>query len=205
MVPLTVVPYAVAFTAQFVASVLSLAICIALTIRVAWPAGGWRAPFLLGVPVLAAVLLMEPVAQTFAFGQINLVLMLLVLVDLLAPRTWWPRGLLLGLAAAIKLTPGGFVLYFLVRRDWKAAGSPSSPASSPPGSGFVVDLDSSVRYWFVGGPAAGVSGSTFFSNETVQAVLARQESPSPGSTSCGWASSRSCWRWPCRSSGAPSR
>lgn len=179
MVPLTVVPYAVAFTAQFVASVLSLAICIALTIRVAWPAGGWRAPFLLGVPVLAAVLLMEPVAQTFAFGQINLVLMLLVLVDLLAPRTWWPRGLLLGLAAAIKLTPGGFVLYFLVRRDWKAAGVAVVTGILATGLGFVVDLDSSVRYWFVGGPAAGVSGSTFFSNETVQAVLARQEVPEP--------------------------
>uniref|UniRef100_UPI001CD01E08 glycosyltransferase 87 family protein n=1 Tax=Pseudonocardia sp. ICBG1293 TaxID=2844382 RepID=UPI001CD01E08 len=158
MVPLAVVPYVVAFTAQFVASVLSLAICIALTIRVAWPAGGRRAPVLLGVPVLAAVLLMEPVAQTFAFGQINLVLMLLVLADLLAPRTWWPRGLLLGLAAAIKLTPGGFVLYFLVRRDWKAAGVAVVTGALATGLGFVVDPDSSFRYWFVGGPAAGSAG-----------------------------------------------
>ncbi|MEJ8278043.1 glycosyltransferase 87 family protein [Pseudonocardia spirodelae] len=179
MVPLAVVPYPVAFTAQFVASVLSLAVCIALSIRVAWPAGRWRAPVVLGVPVLAAALLMEPVAQTFAFGQINLVLMLLVLADLLAPRTVWPRGLLLGLAAAIKLTPGGFVLFFLVRRDWKAAAVSVVTGIVATGIGFLVDADSSYRYWFVGGPAAGVSGSTFFSNETVQAVLARQEVPDP--------------------------
>ena len=179
MVPLTVVPYGVAFTLQLIASVASLALCIALAIRVAWPAGGWRAAVVLGVPALAAMLLIEPVAQTFAFGQINLVLMVLVLADCLAPRTWWPRGLLLGLAAAIKLTPGGLVLYFLVRRDWKAAGVAVVTGIVATAIGFLVDAGSSIRYWFVRGPAAGVSGSTFFSNETVQAVLARQEVPEP--------------------------
>ncbi|BBG01683.1 MULTISPECIES: glycosyltransferase family 87 protein [Pseudonocardia] len=179
MVPLAVVPYAVAFTTQFVVSVVSLAICIALAIRVAWPAGGWRGGVVLGVPVLAAALLTEPVAQTFAFGQINLVLMLLVLVDCLAPRTLWPRGMLLGLAAAIKLTPAGFVLFLLVRRDWKACAVAVVTGTVATLIGFVVDPASSYRYWFVGGPAAGVSGSTFFSNETVQAVLARQEVPEP--------------------------
>lgn len=179
MVPLAVVPYVVAFTTQFVVSVLSLALCIVLAIRVAWPAGGWRAAVVLGVPALAATLLIEPVAQTFAFGQINLLLMALVLADFLLPRTWWPRGMLLGLAAALKLTPGGMVLFFLVRRDWKAAGVAVVTGIVATGIGFLVDADSSLRYFFVSGPAAGVSGSTFFSNETVQAVLARQEVPEP--------------------------
>lgn len=179
MVPLTVVPYPVAFAAQFVASLVALAICIALAIRVAWPAGGRRALVVLGIPALAALLLIEPVAQTYAFGQVNLVLMALVAVDCLAPRTRWPRGLLLGLAAAIKLTPGGMVLFFLVRRDWKATGVAVATGIIATGIGFLVDADSSVRYWFVRGPAAGVSGSTFFSNETVQAVLARMGTPEP--------------------------
>jgi alpha-1,2-mannosyltransferase len=39
-----------------------------------------------------------------------------------------------------------------------------------------VDAASSARYWF-GGPAAGVSGSVFYTNQTVQAVLARAEVP----------------------------
>ncbi|MEQ3552527.1 glycosyltransferase family 87 protein [Pseudonocardia nematodicida] len=179
MVPLAVVSYPAAFLAQFVASVGSLVVCVVLAIRVAWPAGGARGVVVLTVPVVAAALLMEPVAQTFAFGQINLVLMLLVLVDCLAPRTLWPRGMLLGLAAAIKLTPAGFVLFFLVRRDWKAAVVAVITGVVATGIGFVVDPASSYRYWFVGGPAAGVSGSTFFSNATVQAVLARQEVPEP--------------------------
>nr|WP_255426501.1 glycosyltransferase family 87 protein [Pseudonocardia sp. C8] len=179
MVPLSLVPYPVAFTLQFVVSTVSLALCVAIAIRVAWPAGGWRSPLVLGVPALAAALLIEPVAQTYAFGQINLVLMVLVLADCLAPRARWPRGVLLGLAAAIKLTPGGFILFFLVRRDWKAAGVAVATGVVATGLGFLADADSSVRYWFVGGPAADVSGSTFFSNETVQAVLARQEVPAP--------------------------
>ena len=44
------------------------------------------------------------------------------------------------------------------------------------GIGFVVDATSSARYWF-GGPASGVSGSVFYTNQTIQAVLARAEVP----------------------------
>lgn len=179
MVPLSVVPYAVAFWVQFAVSVLSLAACIAIAVRVAWPAGGWSGAGIATVPALAATLLIEPVAQTMAFGQINLVLMLLALADCLLPRTRWPRGLLLGLAAAIKLTPGGFVLFLLVRRAWRAVGVAVATGVVATGIGFLVDPASSYRYWFVRGPAAGVSGSTFFSNETVQAVLARQEVAEP--------------------------
>ena len=47
-------------------------------------------------------------------------------------------------------------------------------AAAPTGIGFAVDPASSARYWF-GGPAAGVSGSMFYTNQTVQAVLARAE------------------------------
>ena len=36
-------------------------------------------------------------------------------------RTPWPRGLLLGLGIALKLTPAVFLLYFLLRRDRRAA------------------------------------------------------------------------------------
>ena len=71
----------------------------------------------------AAVVLgaLEPVLQTFEFGQINLLLMALVAVDCLVDRPRWPRGMLIGIAAAIKLTPAVFLLYFLLRRDYRAA------------------------------------------------------------------------------------
>ena len=46
----------------------------------------------------------EPVRSNMDYGQINLVLMLLVVADLTG-RQPWRRGLLIGLAAAVKLTP----------------------------------------------------------------------------------------------------
>ncbi len=59
--------------------------------------------------------------SNFAFGQINVVLMTLVIADCVPRRTPWPRGLLLGLGIALKLTPAVFLLYFLLRRDNRAA------------------------------------------------------------------------------------
>ena len=102
--------------------------------------------------------------------------MALVAVDCLAPRTRWPRGLLVGIAAAIKLTPAAFVLFFLLRRDVRAAVVTVVTAAVATGIGFAVDPASSARYWF-GGPASGVSGSVFYTNQTIQAVLARAEVP----------------------------
>lgn len=51
---------------------------------------GWRVMAVLAVVLFAVSL--EPVRQTISFGQINLLLMLLVVADCLLPRTWWPRG-----------------------------------------------------------------------------------------------------------------
>lgn len=72
--------------------------------------------------LVAGMLLTEPVISTLHFGQINIVLLALVITDV-APRprwlAWLPRGILTGVAAAIKLTPAVFGLYFLLRLDWK--------------------------------------------------------------------------------------
>lgn len=74
-----------------------------------------------GFGLIAAFLLLEPLRITLDLGQINLVLFGLVALDCLLPRTVWPRGLLVGLAAAIKLTPAIFVLFFLCRGRWRPA------------------------------------------------------------------------------------
>jgi alpha-1,2-mannosyltransferase len=84
--------------------------------------------------------------------------------------------MLVGVAAAIKLTPAAFVLFFLLRRDRRAAVVTVLTAALATGIGFAVDATSSARYWF-GGPASGISGSIFYTNQTIQAVLARAEVP----------------------------
>jgi alpha-1,2-mannosyltransferase len=88
-----------------------------VTSEPAWLRRCWLAG---GLVALATVHL-EPVAANFAFGQINVVLMTLVIADCVPRRTPWPRGVLLGLAIALKLTPAVFLLYFVLRRDGRAA------------------------------------------------------------------------------------
>ncbi len=76
---------------------------------------GWK----LGLIGIAVVLAVEPVRTTLGYGQVNTMLMALVVADLLpdAPgeRRRIPQGSLIGLAAAIKLTPMLFVVFaFLI-------------------------------------------------------------------------------------------
>lgn len=76
---------------------------------------GWKLA-LLGI---AVVLAMEPLRTTLGYGQVNTLLMVLVIMDLLpdrpGDRRFLPRGTLIGLAAAIKLTPALFVIFaFLI-------------------------------------------------------------------------------------------
>ena len=97
--------------------------------------------------ILAAALLLEPVTSTISFGQINILLMALVLHDCLAPHRRLPRGLLTGLAAACKLTPGVFLLYFLARRDFRAAAWFTGAVAAATGLAAAFRPRDSVTYF----------------------------------------------------------
>jgi alpha-1,2-mannosyltransferase len=62
----------------------------------------------------------EPLRSTLDYGQINVVLCLAILYAVYSTR-WWLSGLLVGLAAGIKLTPAVSGLYFLGIRRWGTA------------------------------------------------------------------------------------
>ncbi|WP_082169147.1 mannosyltransferase [Mycolicibacterium chlorophenolicum] len=59
----------------------------------------------------------EPLRSTFDYGQVNVVLVLAILYAVYSNR-WWVSGLLVGLAAGIKLTPAVSGLYFAGARRW---------------------------------------------------------------------------------------
>ncbi|GAB1514414.1 glycosyltransferase 87 family protein [Actinophytocola sp. KF-1] len=107
---LAVVPVVVAVAAL---TAVSLAALAAVAVVVA------RRPVTLVAAAFAFGVVLEPVRLTLSFGQVNLVLMVLVVADCLLPRTWWPRGALIGLAAAVKLTPFAFLLFFAAHRRWR--------------------------------------------------------------------------------------
>ncbi len=77
------------------------------------PGPAWLRRWWLAIVIVApATIWLEPITSNFAFGQINVVLMTLVIADCVPRRTPWPRGLLLGLGIALKLTPAVFLALF---------------------------------------------------------------------------------------------
>lgn len=169
-VPLALVSMPVA------SALLTLAtfVLLAVTTRATLPTLGIRFDarmlFLLG-PI---ALLFEPIRNTLGYGQVNVVLMALVALDCLVPKPRWPRGLLIGIAAAIKLTPAVFVLFLLVRKDYRAAAVSALSFAAMTALGFVASWHDSVRYWtetlF---DTARVGGVAYTANQSINGVLAR--------------------------------
>ena len=112
------------------------------------PGPAWLRRLWLAVLIAAAATLwLEPITSNFAFGQINVVLMTLVIADCVPRRTPWPRGLLLGLGIALKLTPAVFLLYFLLRRDNRAALTAMASFAGATLLGFALAWSDSWEYW----------------------------------------------------------
>jgi alpha-1,2-mannosyltransferase len=102
----------------------------------------------LAVAIVApAVIYLEPLRSNFDFGQINVVLMTLVIADCVPRRTPWPRGVLLGVAIALKLTPAVFLLYFVLRRDGRALLVTAASAVVATLAGFAFAWRDSWEYW----------------------------------------------------------
>jgi alpha-1,2-mannosyltransferase len=167
--PLAALPWPVSAVTMLAISLASLGLVIHLSLRGVWPHGT--------IVLLPLCLLLEPVWDTLWFGQVNLVLMALVALDCLSPRTRWRRGMLVGIAAAVKLTPGVFLLYFLLRKDYRAAGTAAATGLAATAVGFLVSWHGSWEFWFGSGGARDVSGSAYVSNQTVAGFLARSGWP----------------------------
>lgn len=112
------------------------------------PGPAWlRRWWLTALLVAWATLYWEPIQANFAFGQINVVLMTLVIAECVPRRTPWPRGLLLGLGIALKLTPAVFLLYFLLNRDRRAVLTSLASVVGAVAAGFVLAWRDSWEYW----------------------------------------------------------
>lgn len=99
------------------------------------------------VGAVPVVLLLDPVRLTLLLGQVNLVLLALVTVDVLAARDRPWRGVLVGVAAAVKLTPLVFVVWLLVERDRRAAVRAGSTFAALTTVGALLAPAESARFW----------------------------------------------------------
>lgn len=117
------------------------------TTRITGEPAWMRRCWLAAAIVAPAVIYLEPIRANFDFGQINVVLMTLVIADCVPRRTPWPRGMLLGIAIAVKLTPAVFLLYFLLRRDTRALLVTALSAVIATLAGFAFAWRDSWEYW----------------------------------------------------------
>ncbi|MFD8599936.1 glycosyltransferase 87 family protein [Kitasatospora sp. NPDC059646] len=146
---------------------------------------GWCRWYAFG---LAACLcaLTNPVRDTFSFGQVNLLLVALVLADrrlarLRGSRWTFLTGVGTGLAAAIKLTPALFILHLLIARQWRAAATATATALGATGIGFLVGPEVSRQFWTVTlWDTDRVGGFTNMSNQSLQGLIARLGPQLPG-------------------------
>ncbi|WP_295654022.1 glycosyltransferase 87 family protein [uncultured Dietzia sp.] len=126
------------------------------------------------IAVMAVAMWFGPVRETIGFGQVNVFLMALVLVDVIRGRGRWWSGTLVGLAMAIKLTPAVFLLYFFLRRDWRGLATAIVSALAFTGIGHLLAPDDSVRYWtFAIRDPGRIGGLAFTSNQSVNGFVHR--------------------------------
>jgi alpha-1,2-mannosyltransferase len=137
-----------------------------------------------GFAVLGCLLaLFEPVRDTFSFGQVNLLLLALVLGDawLLAGavrgRARW-AGVGIGLAAAVKLTPALFIGLLLLARRPRAAAVATGVAAGGTALAAWAAPDASRFYWTEALRDTDRIGQlAYVSNQSLQGVLARLAQP----------------------------
>ena len=142
MVPLAPLPEWLAAALWSAASTGALATAVVVVRRaLGRPAPGWLVAL-----VTVGALALEPVWQNARFGQVNVLLMLAVLVDLLRPAGRW-SGVLLGVAAGVKLTPLVFVVLLVMVGRRTAAGRAVLTFAGTVAVGFIAMPDSSATYW----------------------------------------------------------
>jgi len=114
---------------------------------------------------------LEPVAMTLFFGQINLVLLAVVVGDLALPDRIKGKGIGIGLAAGIKLTPLIFIPYLLFTRRVRAAAVGALTFAVTVGLGFALLPRASAIYW--GGQFFRPSKHFHLDNQSLNGVILR--------------------------------
>jgi alpha-1,2-mannosyltransferase len=176
-IPLAFVPFGVA---GWLWTVLQVVATTAIVWYAGWRlihrAGPWLPLALAGLT--APMLWLHPVSDGIRFGQVNAFMVLACLMDLRRPRPGLlrrvPPGVLVGLAMSIKLTPGVFVIHYLVCRRWREAATAVGTAVAVTLGTWVLLPEASFTFW--GGAlqdAARLGPNMGTSNQSLRGVLMR--------------------------------
>ncbi|WP_117209938.1 glycosyltransferase 87 family protein [Allorhizocola rhizosphaerae] len=130
------------------AALFTLGTIVAAGVTTFWifRALGMERWWLYAVPL---VLVLESMREGISFGQINMLLIILIVYDFLilgAKGSKW-TGVGIGLATALKLFPGIFIVYFLVTRQWRAAIVSSATAAAATLLAAAIAPRASWDFW----------------------------------------------------------
>ncbi|PRX59965.1 alpha-1,2-mannosyltransferase [Nonomuraea fuscirosea] len=165
-------------TAQWVWTVgvyVALAVTVGFSFRQVLEGPRLRkyAPWVFGLIMVACAYLM-PIRDQVRFGQVDILLVALCVADCVARRPWWPRGFLIGLATAVKLTPGVFLIYLLITRQWRTFFMASFAAAVLTLLPFAVIPQDAADFWFsalLDPERLGANAAT--TNQSIRGMLIR--------------------------------
>jgi len=129
--------------------------------------------------LFAACAYLFPLRDQIRFGQVDMLLVALCVADcaVVAPR--WRRGALIGLATAVKLVPGVFIVYLWLSGRRDAARTAAASAAAWTLAAFLLLPRDSLYYWTNAIFDSNRLGSnTGTSNQSLRGVLLRMFLPS---------------------------
>ena len=133
----------VAFSLVNLAAVFAL---IAVSLRAVCKAFDRRTILWWSLALVLPVVLFDPVRQTFLLGQVNIILALLVVADMTLDLPL-PRGILVGLAAAIKVTPAILIPYLFLTKQGRAGTRAIASFCAAALLAIAVNASTSWAYW----------------------------------------------------------
>lgn len=172
--PLAALPEAAASAVMFALTLAAIGLTVWLVLDRLRPSTDRGVRLAIVLAVLAAAEYIEPVRETLGFGQVNALLMAAVAFDVLTRSDKWPRGVLIGIAISIKLTPAGFLLLFLLRKDWRAFATTIASTVVAVCVAWLVMPGDSREYWFHKLSETGRIGAPHFAgNQSLKGLVFR--------------------------------
>lgn len=124
MTPLAILPEGWVYPIWTLTSLTALVVVVVISFKALISRTDHRVSRVgLVVTITATAVALTPVANALGMGQLGIMLTAACLIDVvvLGRRASKWQGVLIGITAAIKLTPALFIVYFLARRQWRAA------------------------------------------------------------------------------------
>ena len=180
--PLELVPKDLVYQLWWMANAASLLLVVGLSLWRVSNLRGLRLGIMSALVAGLSLWFLEPVNNNAYFGQIDVILILAILLDTTCVKGKW-RGVLVGLASAIKLTPLVFVAIFVVQRDRRAVVTSAATFAGATVAAWIVLPSGSSWFWHneVLSPAH-IGNLSYLGNQSWRGLIARISMASPLAT-----------------------